>query len=55
MVQGLHCGAALWDSYWYGLSALGYIEAFAFLHVYPLSIALLYLSVSALFALLRSE
>jgi len=42
------------ESYFH-LLGFDYIEAFAFLHLYPLWIALLYLSVSALFALIRSK
>ena len=42
------------ESY-FQLLGLDYIQVFAFLHFYPLWIALLYLSVSALFALIRSE
>jgi len=41
------------ESYFH-LLGFDYIEAFAFLHLYPLWITLLYLSVSALFALIRS-
>ena len=37
------------------LLGFDYIEVFGFLHLYPLWIALLYLSVSALFALIQSE
>jgi len=42
------------ESYFH-LLGFDYIEAFAFLHLYPLWIALLYLLVSALFALIRYE
>jgi len=42
------------ESYFH-LLGFDYIEVFALLHLYPLWIALLYLSVSALFALIRSK
>ena len=42
------------ESYFH-LLGFDYIEVFAFLHIYPLWIALLYLWVSALFALIRSK
>jgi len=42
------------ESYFH-LLGFDYIEVFAFLHLYPLWTALLYLSVFALFALIRSE
>jgi len=42
------------ESY-FQLLGLDYIQVFAFLHLYPIWIALLYLSVSALFALIRSK
>jgi len=42
------------ESYFH-LLGFDYIEVFAFLHLYPLWIALLYLSVSASFALIRSK